>query len=342
MDVILQLQKRSFSPTSDDGDLVVPPIADDDTPPPPERPLLRQPVAFAWDNSSSLTTAPPALNTYQASISVAPSSTSTFFLPGQEVPTLPLPAPTTKGSRTRKSGGTSVKKRRTTEYSGQTGRFRLSAYDPTPSTSPPLQHGQGPYSSMYRGTPSERADRASSIAPPTPTLPSLGGRYAGSVSSTSSAPDPSIRASASTRSSARRSKQTENRAKPPTGRAKSSDAKARPSSKARVSASTTNTSTPVPPVSSNYAPSPSRNAVSAASCNATSGGHYRHDYDGIPHLLDSPGTSAHSPFSEPRASNSSAATCQSGNSATMSPTVVNSAIGRIPTAMTNIYSSSLY
>jgi hypothetical protein len=282
---------------------VVPPIADDDTPPPPERPLLRQPVGFAWGSSSSLSTAPPDLNTYQASIPIAASSSTTVFLPGQEVP-LPLPALNSKGSQTKKSDGKSVKKRRVTEYSGQTGRFRLNTYDPTPSTIPPIHHGQGPYSSLYRGTQSEATGRASNVASPTPTL-SSGGGHAPSVSSTP-APDDSTRKKASNQSTAKRPKQTETRTKPSTGRAKASDVKAKHSSKGKASASTRKASASV---SSNNTPS--------ASHNATNNGHYRRDYD--THVLDgrhSPGSPAHSPFPESHAPISVTASSAVGGSAT--------------------------
>ncbi|KAG5635415.1 hypothetical protein H0H81_011335 [Sphagnurus paluster] len=116
----MQAKKRSFSPTSDDGDLVIPPIANDDTPPPPERPLLRQPVAFAWSSSTFAAPDPTALNTYQASVATAPAYGDTYFLPGQEV-TLPVPQPR---KRKKVTEGPS-KKRKPNEYASQTNRFRL-------------------------------------------------------------------------------------------------------------------------------------------------------------------------------------------------------------------------
>jgi hypothetical protein len=303
---VLQPHKRSFTPTSDDGDLVVPPIADDDTPPPSERPLLRQPVGFAWNN---LSTAPADLNTYQVSIPITASSSSPIFLPGQEVPLVP-PAPKSKSSRTKRSDGTSSKKRRTAEYSGQTGRFRLSAYDPTPSASPPIHHGQGPYSSMYRA-PSDVIGCGFNAASPTPTL-SSGGTRANSVFSP---PDALTRGSAMSRSTAKRPKQVETRTKPPAGRAKASDTKAKSSGKGKASASARKGSTSVP---SNNLPA-SHHALSASRDEALSG-HYRHDYaDRAPQGLDnhSPSRSpGYTPLSEPRASNSTAVSSPVGGSAT--------------------------
>ena len=307
---MVQPQKRSFSPTSDDGNLVVPPIADDDTPPPLERPLLRQPVGFAWNNSSSLSTAPPGLNTYQASTPITASSSSPVFLPGQEVPFV-LPAPKSKSSRPKRSDGTSSKKRRTAEYSGQTGRFRLSKYDPTPSASPPIHHGQGPYSSMYRA-PSDVTGRGFNTASPTPTLSSSGGTRVDSVFSPPSALDALTTGSAMSQSTAKRHKQVETRTKPPAGRPK---AKAKPSGKGKASASSRKASTSVP--SNNVFAS--HHALSA-SRDATSGGHYRHDYaDRAPQVLDnhSPSRSpGHSPLPEPRASNFTAVSSPVGGSAT--------------------------
>lgn len=65
------------------------------------------------------------------------------FLPGQEVPLPP------KQKATRRNNG--VKRpRRPDAYPGQTSRFRLETYDPTPTSQPPTTHGNGPYSSLYR------------------------------------------------------------------------------------------------------------------------------------------------------------------------------------------------
>lgn len=122
----------------------MPPMADDDTPPPPERPIIRQAVAF-----SATLQAPPSISTYQASLpAVAPKKA--YFLPGQEVPANPGTVMDSKPSKTKKTGAKRAK--RADNFSGQTGRFRLQAYDPTPNFDPPMAHGQGPYSSLYRYT----------------------------------------------------------------------------------------------------------------------------------------------------------------------------------------------
>ncbi|KAJ7722135.1 hypothetical protein DFH07DRAFT_760116, partial [Mycena maculata] len=128
--------KRSFSPTSDDE--VVISIADDDTPP-PEGPIIRQAVAFSW--TPSIPTAAASINTYQAS-PLPTQKHNTFFLPGQEVP---VPPPPPKPPKTRK-------KKSVAGFSSQTGRFRVNAYDPTPSATPALTSGDGPYASMYRAS----------------------------------------------------------------------------------------------------------------------------------------------------------------------------------------------
>ncbi|KAF9465017.1 hypothetical protein BDZ94DRAFT_1320616 [Collybia nuda] len=214
--------KRSFSPTSDDGDLVIPPIVDDDTPPPPERPIIRQPVAFAWDASSSISSDPVPLNTYQASLPNASALSNASFLPGQ-VPTPPLPA-TRKSPATARKGEKTTKKRKITEYSGQTTRFRLSAYDPTVSTEPPLHHGSGPYSAQFRATPSESGYQYSVAPSPTPTLTSLYGYSADGDSSMSISPHPQFPPAGETRTvNTKRVKATEKRApkrKPTTSRVK--------------------------------------------------------------------------------------------------------------------------
>lgn len=90
--------KRSFTPTSDDGDLVVTPVGEhiDDTPPPEGQPVIRQAVAFK--------TAATQVQTYQATL---PAKQPSCFLPGQapvavppppstptSVPIIPVSAPT--------------------------------------------------------------------------------------------------------------------------------------------------------------------------------------------------------------------------------------------------------
>ncbi|KAG0706089.1 hypothetical protein DFH29DRAFT_903539 [Suillus ampliporus] len=130
-------QKRSFTPTSDDGTLVVPaPVEVNADPPSPDgtpAPLIRQAVGFSWQPSVIPTA---TVNTYQA---VLPSNTNAIqFLPGQ--------APLKK-----------KKKKAKPDYSAQTSRFRLPrvteptpAPTPEPLTQPALYSGGGPYSSMYR------------------------------------------------------------------------------------------------------------------------------------------------------------------------------------------------
>ncbi|GLB37520.1 hypothetical protein LshimejAT787_0405710 [Lyophyllum shimeji] len=169
-----QTKKRSFSPTSDDGDLVIPPIAYDDTPPPPDRPLLRQPVAFAWTSCASAAAAPAALNTYQVDI---PPATEAGFLPGQKV-ALPPAAPPRKR---KKKGNEPSKKRKKADYEGQTNRFRLQPYDPSSVAEPPVLHGSPvqPYapasveSILPQGSLSTLRELSGTptAASPSPTLP---------------------------------------------------------------------------------------------------------------------------------------------------------------------------
>ena len=125
-------------------------VADDDVviPPSSERPLLRQPLGFSIDQPAQ------SINTYEASAS-APTKIG-VFLPGQVVP-IPSKPKTSKS----KKGSSGVKRpRRPEAYAGQTSRFRIQTYDPTPSIEPPIHYGSGPYSSMYRG-----------VAPTTETRP---------------------------------------------------------------------------------------------------------------------------------------------------------------------------
>ncbi|KAG1802691.1 uncharacterized protein HD556DRAFT_1331718 [Suillus plorans] len=148
-------QKRSFTPNSDDGTLVVPAQVEsnadtssrDGTP----APLIRQAVGFSWQPS----VLPIAtVNTYQA---VLPSNPNAIqFLPGQALPK-------------------KKKRRAKPEYSAQTSRFRLSqvpeptpAHTPEPLTQPTLYTGGGPYSSMYRI--SNAASPSASITMSTPSV----------------------------------------------------------------------------------------------------------------------------------------------------------------------------
>ena len=102
-----------------------------------ERPIIRQAVAFSADPPTQVPVA-----TYEANVT---KPKKPHFLPGQEVP---LPSK----SKVSKRNKTGIKRpRRPDAYPGQTTRFRLETYDPTPTTDPPIAHGSGPYSSMYRG-----------------------------------------------------------------------------------------------------------------------------------------------------------------------------------------------
>ncbi|KAF9529415.1 hypothetical protein CPB83DRAFT_812263 [Crepidotus variabilis] len=142
---------------------MVEPIEDnDDTPPPTERPLLRKSLAFAKDAPTQV-----AISTYEPT--VAPQQKK-GFLPGQEVILPPKPKST---SRRNKSG---IKRpRRPDAYPGQTSRFRLETYDPTPSAEPPIAHGTGPYSSMYRGvatsTPGQEGQVSTAAGPLSSAMP---------------------------------------------------------------------------------------------------------------------------------------------------------------------------
>lgn len=114
-------------------------VEDNTTPPPTERPLLRQPLGFSIDQPVQ------SINTYEASVS-APAKLG-VFLPGQEVPVAVKPK-----NPKQKKGSSGVKRpRRPEAYAGQTSRFRIQTYDPTPSAEPPIHYGSGPYSSLYRG-----------------------------------------------------------------------------------------------------------------------------------------------------------------------------------------------
>jgi hypothetical protein len=104
---------------------------------PSERPLLRQPLGFSIDQPAQ------SINTYQASV-LAPTKNG-VFLPGQEVPV----SPKLKKLKAKKRSSGVKRPRRPEAYAGQTSRFRLQTYDPTPSVEPPTHYG-GPYSSLDR------------------------------------------------------------------------------------------------------------------------------------------------------------------------------------------------
>ena len=123
--------------------------AENDHIPQPERPLIRQPLGFSIDQPAN------SINTYEANTS-APTQNG-VFLPGQEVPS----SPKLKKLKGKKRSCTK-RPRRPDAFAGQTSRFRLQTYDPTPNGDPPTHNGSGPYSSMYRG-----------VAPPAETGPDL-------------------------------------------------------------------------------------------------------------------------------------------------------------------------
>ncbi|KAK0241723.1 hypothetical protein EDD85DRAFT_1020467 [Armillaria nabsnona] len=225
-------QKRSFSPNSDDGDLEIPPLPDDDTPPPPERPIIRQAVAFT-------TITPANINTYEPAEAPRPA---TSFLPGQEVTQPEAPKRKARSKKTKHSDS----------FPDQVGRFRIKSYDPTASTAPPMQQGNGPYSSIYRAVPYKENNSASSAnvhaSPNTQSSPG------GSTGSTSKSPTSLACQTVST----------------PTASTSTLSS--------RKAASPTNltlpnfNSAPVPPIST--APPPS--------LSGTSRPHYRRDYDKDP------------------------------------------------------------
>ncbi|KAF9237522.1 hypothetical protein BU15DRAFT_48632 [Melanogaster broomeanus] len=136
-------QKRSFSPTSDDGDLVIPVIPDDDpeTPPPENAPLIRQAVGFSWTPSANAN-----VNTYQATL--PPKPAVPYFLPGQ------APIPPSKPPKSTKPK--TSRKKKNEDYSSQTSRFRLTAATaeppsvPSPSPAPFASVTSVPFNSFPR------------------------------------------------------------------------------------------------------------------------------------------------------------------------------------------------
>lgn len=110
-------QRRSFTPTSDDGDLVpAAPSEDTETPTPENAPLIRQAVGFSWTPSTSANVC-----TYQAT--VAPKPAAPYFLPGQA----PRPPPKPKTSKPR-----APRKRKDEQFSSQTTKFKLSSSASSP------------------------------------------------------------------------------------------------------------------------------------------------------------------------------------------------------------------
>ncbi|KAF8894956.1 hypothetical protein CPB84DRAFT_1782751 [Gymnopilus junonius] len=134
--------KRDFSPpNSDDEDGIAQVATNNETPPPQSQPIIRQAMAFGNDSIKA-----PEVSTYEAA--PLPPPKAGIFLPGQQVPVPPKP----KAPKPKKPAATGTKRpRKGDAYPGQTSRFRISTYDPTPSSAPPINHGTGPYSSLYRG-----------------------------------------------------------------------------------------------------------------------------------------------------------------------------------------------
>ena len=138
-------QRRSFTPTSDDGDLVVPLAHNEDTESPTSEsaPLIRQAVGFSWTPSISAN-----VSTYQAA--VAPQVVP-YFLPGQAPPPPPKPKP---------SKPRAPRKKRDEQYSDQTGKFKLISSTSSPAsgtasfaaTSPGNSADTGPSSGAARST----------------------------------------------------------------------------------------------------------------------------------------------------------------------------------------------
>ncbi len=101
--------------------------------------------------------APPNVDTYKAQ----PATQTKESLPGQEVT---VPIPKKKETRNKKT-------KHFSKFPNHVGRFRLQSYDSTagPST-PPIQSGTGPYSSMYRAT-TTPFNPLEPVAPAYPTMP---------------------------------------------------------------------------------------------------------------------------------------------------------------------------
>jgi hypothetical protein len=99
---------------------------------------------------------------------------------------VPLPSKE-KGGKRNKTG---IKRpRRPDAYPGQTSRFRLDTYDPTPPSEPPIDHGTGPYSSLYRGVPARaQREQVTRQNASVGSSMNLNGMYQGRQSRTSSLP----------------------------------------------------------------------------------------------------------------------------------------------------------
>ena len=214
--------KRSFTPTSDDGDLVVPAAGEhiDDTPPPAGQPIIRQAVAFNLGQASAA-----SVQTYSAPTAPKPVS---YFLPGQApvagpssapvdeplpTPTLTqrsrspswAPPPATQPKSFSKKKKTEGKKRHFNDaFSSQTGRFKVGPgfiHDPKALTPPLANRVTGPYSSMYRMGADTTDTLATSLAGSGTPAPHSNSHQAASTS----AGHPPVGATLSDSSAARRS-----------------------------------------------------------------------------------------------------------------------------------------
>ncbi|KAJ6625533.1 hypothetical protein B0H10DRAFT_2001780 [Mycena sp. CBHHK59/15] len=246
--------KRSFSPTSDDE--VVISIADDDTPP-PEGPLIRQAVAFSWTPSTS--TASTSINTYQASPIPKPGP-SAMFLPGQSVPAPSVPP---KPPKTKRKSNNTVD-----QFSSQTGRFRVSSYDPTPPVEPALTSGDGPYASMYRADAGTSSIGAASDG--ADVHGSLDGRLPETASTSRKRPKPS---DSRPKASASKAKVSASKTKSSTSKSKSLSANQGPASAPSVPQAASETQE-----GSSHSPSYYRRDYEQGSAHASSANSHIHSF----------------------------------------------------------------
>ena len=108
-------QRRSFTPTSDDGGPPITHNEDIETPTPENAPLIRQAVGFSSVGAN--------VTTYQAT--VAPQPVVPYFLPGQAPPPPPKPKVTKPRAPRKKKGE---------QYSSQTSRFKISGSISSPNS----------------------------------------------------------------------------------------------------------------------------------------------------------------------------------------------------------------
>ncbi|KZP18694.1 hypothetical protein FIBSPDRAFT_1045998 [Athelia psychrophila] len=167
--------RRALTPNSDDGGLIVKPAGEfiDDTPPPEGQPIIRQAVAFNWNQTVTAN-----VPTYMA---IPPAPVATYYLPGQipvatatppshingyihPIPAQrslspPRPAPPTQSTP---RPNPNPRKKKTEKprhfndsFAAQTGRFKVGpgfVHEPEAAQAPATRRGSGPYSSMYRMT----------------------------------------------------------------------------------------------------------------------------------------------------------------------------------------------